>query len=99
MSATAKAPRMSDLPPVQRRRTARDLERATWLRPRDVYEIYGIPSSTLHELATLEDEARRLPSSLIPGKHGRRGKGGLRLVRRADMEAYIARFMKTEDAA
>lgn len=98
MSATNpdKVPRLSDLPPVQRKRTTRDLERAVWLRPRDVYELYGIPASTLHEMATREDKSQRLPSSLIPGKRGTRG---LRLVRRADLEAYVARFMNTEEGS
>lgn len=80
---------IASVPPVQRSRSLRDLQRAEWLRPRDIMDIYGIPSSTLHELATREDEALRLPSTLIPG---RRGKRGLRLVERVALDAYLRRF-------
>ena len=76
------------VPVVQRRRTERELARALWLRPRDIYEIYGISPSTLHELATRPDE-RRLPSRLIPGKSGRRG---IRLVNRQELDGWLNRW-------
>lgn len=87
---STEAPSLRDLPPVQRRRKARDLERAVWLRPRDIEEIYGIGASTLHELATHADASRRLPSSLLKARGAKRG---LRLVKRADLDAYIAARM------
>ncbi len=73
-------------PPVQRRRTVRDLERAVWLRPRDIEEIYGIDASMLCRLCKSEDLGKRLPSVLISGRAGRRG---VRLVKRADIDAYL----------
>ena len=73
--------------PVQRRRTPRDLANAVTLRPRDIFDLYGVPSSTLHEWATRETD--RLPSSLIPG---RKGKRGVRLIKKTDFEAYMQRF-------
>lgn len=83
-------PTLRDVPPVQRRRKLRDLERAVWLRPRDIEEIYGISPTSLHEMATAKDEASRLPSVLIKPKGGKRG---LRLVKRADLDAYLAQRM------
>jgi hypothetical protein len=87
---SADAPTLRDVPPVQRRRKLRDLERAVWLRPRDIEEIYGLSASTLHELATHTDPARRLPSSFVKARGGKRG---LRLVKRADLDAYLAQRM------
>lgn len=83
------------VPPVQRRRSARDLSRAEYLRPRDVFELYGIPSGTLCTLCTNPDQSKRIPSSLIPGRKGNRG---LRLIRRADMEAWIAKHREVAAA-
>lgn len=77
----------SATPPVQRRRKARDLAVAVTLRPRDIFDLYGVPSSTLHEWATRQTD--RLPSSLIPG---RKGKRGVRLIKKADFEAFMQRF-------
>ncbi|MFA6288072.1 MAG: hypothetical protein WC661_11870 [Opitutaceae bacterium] len=77
----------SSIPPVQRKRTSRDLANAVDLRPRDIFDLHGVPSSTLHEWCTREHD--RLPSSLIPG---RRGKRGVRLVKRKDIEAFIEKF-------
>lgn len=90
------APTLASVPPVQRRRKLRDLERAVWLRPRDIDEIYSISPSTLHELATLEDPARRLPSVMLKARGKRRG---LRLVKRSDLDAYLARHMQKEGEA
>lgn len=81
------------LPPVQRRRTSRDLANAVTLRPRDVFDLYGVPSSTLHEWCTRESD--RLPSSLIPG---RKGKRGVRLIKRTDLEEFLQKF-RTVSAA
>lgn len=56
-----------------RKRGRRDLCTALTLRPRDVYELYGIPESTLCGYLQHPDPAIRLPSILIPGRCGRRG--------------------------
>lgn len=85
---SAAAPTPSSVPPVQRRRKVRDLERAVWLRPRDVTEIYGVSAETAAAWATHADPAKRLPSSYIKG---RGGKKGIRLYRRADFDAFLAR--------
>ena len=75
------------VPAVQRKRTKRDLDNAAYLRPRDIFDLHGVPSSTLHEWCTREID--RLPSSLITGRCGRRG---IRLVKRQDMDAFIEKF-------
>lgn len=75
------------LPP--RKRKTRDLTRAVELRPRDVFELYGIPSTTLGDLARHPDPARRPPSRFIRGLGGRRG---LRLFPRAAFEQWLARW-------
>jgi hypothetical protein len=75
------------IPPVQRRRTARDLANAVTLRPRDVFDLHGVPSSTLHEWCTRDND--RLPSALISA---RKGKRGVRLIKRTDLEAFIQKF-------
>lgn len=73
-------------PAVQRRRTVRDLDRAVWLRPRDIEEIYGIDATMLCRLCKSEDEKNKLPSVLIKGRSGNRG---VRLVKRADLDAFL----------
>lgn len=75
-----------NVPPVQRQRKARDLARAIYLRPRDIFELYGIPTGTLWTLLIHKDATKRIPSSLIPGSRGNRG---LRLVKRTDMDAWV----------
>lgn len=82
--------------PVQRKRTARDLEAAVTLRPRDVFELYGIPTSTLHDYCTDPDESRRLPSYFIPG---RKGKLGTRYLRREELNAWLERHRVKVPAA
>jgi hypothetical protein len=81
------------IPPVQRKRTTRDLANAVTLRPRDVFDLYGVPSSTLHEWATRDND--RLPSFLVSG---RKGKRGVRLIKRADLEAFLEKFRTTQAA-
>lgn len=85
------APTARDIPPVQRRRKARDLERAVWLRPRDVEEIYGVSAETAGNWATHPDPTKRLPSAFLKGRGSKRG---IRLYRRADFDAYLARHME-----
>ncbi len=82
MSATS-----DKIPPVQRKRTARDLANAVTLRPRDVFDLYGVPSSTLHRWAN--QKVDRLPSYLVGGKKSKRG---VRLIKRTDLEAFLAKF-------
>ena len=84
-------PTLRDMPPVQRRRKIRDLERAVWLRPRDVSDIYGVSAETAATWATHPDPAERLPSAYIKG---RGKKKGIRIYRRTDFDAYLARHMR-----
>lgn len=92
---SVEAPTLRDVPPVQRRRKLRDLERAVWLRPRDVTEIYGISAETAASWATHEDPAQRLPSAYIKARGARKG---IRLYRRADLDAFLAARMGKEAA-
>jgi hypothetical protein len=85
------SPTLRDVPPVQRRRKLRDLERAVWLRPRDVTEIYGISAETAASWATDPDPAERLPSFYKKTTKG--AKKGIRIYRRSDFDAYMARHM------
>jgi hypothetical protein len=85
-----------NVPPVQRRRRARDLARAESLRPRDVFELHGIPASTLRDMCTHPDPAVRLPSLLIPGRQGRRG---VRLIKRTDLNAWLEKFSTAQKNA
>jgi hypothetical protein len=80
------APTLKSVPAVQRKRTARQIESAVWLRPRDIEAAYGISASTLAVLCRSEDPAKRIPSVLIVGRSGKRG---VRLVKRADLDAYL----------
>jgi hypothetical protein len=86
MSTATKSP---TVPPVQRRRTERDLARALYLRPRDIAEIYGISESMLCDLSNHADPARRPPSRLIRGRGERKG---VRIFLRSEFEAWIARW-------
>jgi hypothetical protein len=61
------------IPPHQRRRSARDLELAYDLRPRDIVALYGISTSSLCHYATKLPEAQRPISHLIRGRNGRKG--------------------------
>jgi len=82
------------VPPVQRRRTVRELSRALWLRPRDIYELYGLSPSMLCDLANHAEASRRPPSRLI---HGRGQKKGVRIFNRAEFEAWLARWSSAGD--
>jgi hypothetical protein len=75
--------------PGGRRRRVRDLSQAITLRPIEIYQLYGIPPSTLCDMCKHNQAARRLPSTLLPGRNG--GKG-LRLVNHDDLRAYLERF-------
>ncbi len=66
----------------------RDLSAALYLRPRDVWHLYGIASSTICELCQHPDPVKRLPSKKIVGRSGRRG---MRLIKRTDIEAWLDR--------
>jgi hypothetical protein len=57
------------------------------LTPRQIADRYGISPSQLCRYCTRTDD--RLPSVLIKGRNGRRGK---RLVRLTDLEAWLAQF-------
>jgi hypothetical protein len=82
------------VPVPQRKRSTRDLAHAVTLRPRDIFELYGIPTSTLCRIATQEDATRRPPSRLIKGRGGRKG---IRLFPRAEFEAWFARWTSEGD--
>jgi len=72
-----------------RRRKCRDLSRAITLRPREVYELYGLPSSTVCELCEHPDLEKRLPSTKIPGRSGHRG---MRLIDHAEFRVWLAKW-------
>lgn len=76
---------------MKKRRT-RDLMNAAALRPADVFELYGIPSSTLCGLCKHPDPERRLPSRLVPG---RRGRKGLRIIMHAELRAWLDKWKAT----
>lgn len=87
---------MSARPISPRRRRERDLTKAVCLRPADVFALYGIPPSTLHDLCNQTDPARRLTSTLIQGKKGKRG---LRLVNHDTLRAYLAKWSNAKKVA
>lgn len=72
-----------------RKRKSRDLSKAITLRPADVFQLYGIPTSTLCQFCNNPDSTRRLPSRLIPGRKGRRG---LRLIQHAELKVWLDRW-------
>ena len=82
-------------PPRHRRKT-RDLSQAITLRPRDIYNLYGLSSSTICELCQHPDADRRIPSILIPG---RRGHKGMRLIEHAEFRAWLAKWRRTPGEA
>ena len=67
----------------------RDLTKAVTLRPRDVHELFGISTSTLHGLCTHPDPKRRLPSIKVPGRQGRKG---IRLIYWTELVAWLERW-------
>lgn len=75
-----------------RRQRTRDLAQAVTLRASDIWILFGIAPSTVCDLATHPDPAKRLPSSLTPGRNGRKG---IRLFQRSEVEAWIARYRTT----
>jgi len=66
-------PRSPKIPPVQRRLSQRDLERAEDLRPRDIFDLHGIAPSTLCVYATKLAAADRPISRLIKPLGGKKG--------------------------
>ena len=78
-SAAGKSPRRG-------RNCGRDLRKALRLRPKDIFELYGIPDSTLCLLCKNPDKSKRPPSVKIPGRKGRRG---IRLFEKTKFEAWL----------
>lgn len=76
-------------PQARRRRRPGDLSRAIYLRPVEIYELYGISPSKLHELCTDPDPKNRLPSKLIVGTGGRKG---MRLIEHAALRRWLDKF-------
>lgn len=70
-------------------RRTRDLRNAVTLRPREVFELYGIPTSTVSDLCRHPDLQRRLPSTFIPGRGGRKG---MRLISHAGLVQWLAKW-------
>jgi len=68
-------------------RTSAELDRAATLRPAEIFARYGIPASSLQRFCTAGPEENRLPSIRIGCWRGRRG---VRLVERTDLEAWLA---------
>lgn len=75
-----------------RRRKSRDLSQAITLRPRDVFMLYGISSSTVCELCQHPDPDRRIPSTLIPGRQGHKG---MRLINHAEFRAWLGKWRQS----
>ena len=75
--------------PGRKKRKVRDLKNAVTLRPRDVFDLFGIPTCTLSVLCRHPDPAKRLPSMLIPGRCGRKG---LRLINHAKLIEFLAKW-------
>lgn len=76
------------VPPIQRKRKARDLTNAVMLRPRDVFELYGISQPTLWRITHTGEASDRLPATFIGS---RKGRMGLTLIKRSDLDAYLAK--------
>jgi len=73
----------------KKRLKTRDTSRAVMLRPADIWQLYGIPSSTLCSLCTQPREGSEPPPSLqIRGRCGRRG---IRLFNKIEFEAWLVR--------
>lgn len=70
-------------------RRTRNLRDAVMLRPREVFELYGIPPSTISDLCRHTDPARRLPSTLIPGRGGRKG---MRLINHEGLLKWLSKW-------
>ena len=68
-------------------RKPRDLLKAEWLRPADIVALTGISKSTVYDMLTATGDAR-LPSVQYKGKGGRKG---VRLVKRSEFDAFMAR--------
>lgn len=81
---------------IQRRKSGRDLSRALHYRPRDIWELHGIPQSTVCQLCRHQDPKLRMPSILIPGRCGRKGS---RLIPVAEFDVWLARWRKGSQAA
>ena len=71
-----------------RPKKTRDLSKAVTLRPAEVFQAYGIPPATLRDWCIHKDAAQKLPSVLIQGRSGRKG---VRLIKQADLLAYLER--------
>lgn len=82
-------PAVSNPTARHRAKKKRDLNSAATLRPAEVFELYGIPSSTLCQLCKHPDPTKRMPSMLTPG---RRGRKGLRLINHGELKAWLARW-------
>ncbi len=85
-SSTATVP-SSVRPPASRK--SRDFAAAVTYRPKDIYNLFGISASTLHDLCTHDDPAVRLPSYSIAGRKGHKGK---RFIRIDEFTAWFAKW-------
>lgn len=74
---------------AKRKLKARDLTKAVTLRPRDIFDLYGIQPAMVCFMANHEDPAKRLPSILVPGRMGHRG---MRLIDHAEFRTWLARW-------
>jgi hypothetical protein len=77
------------LSPYHARKKKRDLSKAITLRPAEIYELYGIHSTTVSQYARHPDPAVRLPSLKIGGKSGRKG---MRLIDHAAFRAWLEQW-------
>lgn len=73
--------------PRRKKRKTRNLLAAVTLRPAEVFEVYGIPSSSLCEYCNDPDPIKRLPSIKIEGRKGRKGS---RYINHDILKAWMA---------
>lgn len=73
--------------PAARKKRQRDYSRAEWLRPSDVFAIYGISTTTTWRWCV----AGHVRSVRFGGTKGRKGT---RLIEKASVDAYIEREMR-----
>jgi hypothetical protein len=71
----------------RKKRKTRNLLAAVTLRPAEVFELYGIPSSSLCEYCNDPDPRKRLPSIKIEGRKGRKGS---RYINHDILKAWMA---------
>lgn len=68
---------------------SRNLVQAETLRPREVYQLYGMPETTVSDMCKHPDPEMRIASYKIPGRQGRKGS---RYIDHAKFKKWLARW-------